>query len=271
METSVPLATTSTPPTPEAEFSRKAASFAIEQPTPDPSKRIASPPVPCHLPTAFLTKNGFEMLVLVLQADWPTGKGTRIKNVLAVSVVSIQCARARMTALFRAITSQHWTRVPMHRPARNDFLLKNKRQKEEQDHPRRLVTVSSQYDVENETIQLKKAIKMPVRTLLLRTMLYYSLPAMAELSRAEDAIVFTNSHLQRFDKWLKSWNSPKTTRPWPSNAQKCEGYILFHSRELHCNPHYSTSRQPLKDEFNSRLAWVCWADKYASRINFEAC
>ena len=68
MEKFVPLADTNAPPAPAAEFSWKATSFVIEQLTLDPSK-IAQPPMPSRLPTAFLTKDVFEMVMLVLESD----------------------------------------------------------------------------------------------------------------------------------------------------------------------------------------------------------
>ena len=69
METFVPLSTTSAPPALAVKLSRKTISFAIEQLTPDPSKKIAPPPVPFCVPTAFLTKDVLGMLMLVLEAD----------------------------------------------------------------------------------------------------------------------------------------------------------------------------------------------------------
>ena len=68
MKKFIPLATTNAPPAPAAELSRKAASFVIEQLTLDPSK-FAQPPMPSRLPTAFLTKDVFEMVMLVLESD----------------------------------------------------------------------------------------------------------------------------------------------------------------------------------------------------------
>ena len=68
MEKFVPLAMTNAPPAPAAEFSRTATSFMIEKLTLNPSK-IAQPRMPSRLPTAFLTKDVFEMLMLVLESD----------------------------------------------------------------------------------------------------------------------------------------------------------------------------------------------------------
>ena len=102
-----------------------------------------------------------------------------LKRISAISVVAISCARARITELFKVIISQHWSRVPTLGPAR--MRIQTTKDRKKSDHLRRLAMASRQCNIKNDTIQLKKAIKMSICTLLLRTMLYYPL-----LSRAHD-------------------------------------------------------------------------------------
>ena len=92
-----------------------------------------------------------------------------------------------MTKLFKGHNFSTLVHNTQDWPGQNEDLNNNKQKKS--DHLRRLAMASTQYNIKNDTIQLKKAIKMSVCTLLLCIMLYYPLLARAQVDRTQMDVV----------------------------------------------------------------------------------